>query len=98
MIKLHRAPRSGPVGVCILLALAAALAGAPAARASDTDDARAFYARAQELVARGRYVDAVAEYQRGYALTREPRFLLAMAGAYRTSGDLPRSRDYYRRF
>ena len=98
MITPHRAQRSVPLAAAILLALAAALAGAPPARASDADDARAFYARAQELVARGRYLDAVAEYQRGYALTREPRFLLAMAGAYRTSGDLPRARDYYRRF
>jgi tetratricopeptide (TPR) repeat protein len=85
------------LSISVLLALATTLAAAPG-RASDADDAHAFYAHAQELSARGRYLDAVAEYQRGYALTREPRFLLAMAGAYRISGDLPRARDYYRRF
>jgi hypothetical protein len=71
---------------------------APARAASDQEEAAGFFARGQRAFAGGHYPDAVSEYQRGYALTHQPRFLLGMAQAYETLGDLPRAREYYRRF
>jgi hypothetical protein len=83
-----------------LLALAALVLAAPsrARAASDEEEARGFYADGQRAFAAGHYGEAVNAYQRGYALVREPRFLYGMAHAYETLGDLPRAREYYRRF
>ena len=85
------------VSFLVLAALALAVP-ARAHAASDEDEARGFYTDGQRAFAAGHYGEAVNAYQRGYALVREPRFLLGMAQAYETLGDLPRAREYYRRF
>jgi tetratricopeptide (TPR) repeat protein len=85
------------VSFLVLAALALAVP-ARAHAASDEEEARGFYADGQRAFAAGHYGEAVNDYQRGYALVREPRFLFGMAHAYETLGDLPRAREYYRRF
>jgi hypothetical protein len=83
------------------IATAAAVMVAPAragAASPDQEDANEHFARGRRDYDGGRYSDAANEYQRGYALVGEPRFLLGIARSYETLGDRPRARDYYRRF
>jgi hypothetical protein len=75
-------------------ALPAARAGAP----EGTAEAGGFLDAGDRDLAAGRYLDAVSQYQRGYATSNQPRFLLRIAESYKTLGDLPRARDYYRRY
>jgi tetratricopeptide (TPR) repeat protein len=84
--------------IVVMVALALATPARALAASSDEEEARGFYAEGQRAFAGGHYGEAVNAYQRGYALVREPRFLYGMAQAYETLGDLPRAREYYRRF
>jgi tetratricopeptide (TPR) repeat protein len=46
----------------------------------------------------GRYDEAIAEYQAGYALVPHPEILFNLAQAHRLKGDAPRALAYYRRY
>lgn len=71
------------------------------ARAQSADDearARARYLSGRQLYEVGRYDEAIRDFSAGYDLSKKPRFLYNLALCYRKLGDLPRTRDYLRRF
>jgi tetratricopeptide (TPR) repeat protein len=74
----------------ILVALALALVvRAPAAMAAPSQEelARSHYVAGEEEYARGRWQEALHEFQLGYALSPRPEFLINFAQAYRKLGD-----------
>jgi tetratricopeptide (TPR) repeat protein len=74
----------------ILVALALALvARAPAASAAPSQEelARSHYHAGEEEYARGRWREALHEFQLGYALSPRPEFLINFAQVYRKLGD-----------
>jgi tetratricopeptide (TPR) repeat protein len=86
--------------VCQLLLVVAVLSPATVhAQANDeVDKARARYEQGRALYQIGRYDDAIREFNAGWDLSQKPRFLYNLALCYRKLGDLPKTRDYLRRY
>jgi tetratricopeptide (TPR) repeat protein len=72
-----------------LMLILLVLAAATAARAtpSQEDLARSHFVAGEEEYARGRWKDALHEFQLGYALSPRPEFLINFAQVYRKLGD-----------
>lgn len=71
------------------------------ARAADTDSertARQHFRQGETHYAAGRYADALAAYQAGYAVEPLPGFLVNIAQCQRRLGDLERARASYGKF
>jgi tetratricopeptide (TPR) repeat protein len=79
------------------LVLAAALALAPSG-VLQNEEAKAAFARAQQMFDAGDYAAAVPELKAAYALEPNPLLLYAWAQAERLSGNCPRAVVLYRRF
>ncbi|MDB4967390.1 MAG: hypothetical protein JWN44_3079 [Myxococcales bacterium] len=79
----------------ILLALAAVAHAAPP---SQEDLARSHYVAGEEEYARGRWKEALHEFQIGYALSPRPEFLINFAQVYRKLGDYDRAIDECERY
>jgi tetratricopeptide (TPR) repeat protein len=71
---------------------------APTRSVAQSDAARVRAEAGRRLYELGRYVDAIREFESGYALDPRPGFLVNIGQAYRQLGDLEDARDYYRRF
>ena len=78
-----------------LLLLAGALAQAQPRAAAE---AKQRFAHGQELVAAGRFADALGEFERGYQLSHRPLFLFNIAECARQGGDPLRARESYARY
>jgi Tfp pilus assembly protein PilF len=99
--------RSGSLrgAVCLASVLAgASLAASAQARDGGKPDAKA-EARAREEIQKGgaalragRYDEAMAAFEAGYAAVPLPGFILNMGHVQRQAGNLERARDYYRRY
>lgn len=73
----------------------------PGHRAEDPKAEAQAKAHAQKAVAAlnaGRYDEATAEFQAGYAIVPLPAFILNMGHAQRQAGNLTRARDFYQRY
>lgn len=74
------------------VALIAILFAAPAGAAPSQESlARIHYAAGEQEYARGRWREALREFQIGYDLSPRPEFLLNFAQVYRKLGDYPRA-------
>jgi tetratricopeptide (TPR) repeat protein len=71
-----------------------ALAQVPSA----ADQARAHFQAGEALYRIGEYVEAVREFEIGYALSRNPRFLLDVAQAQRKLKRPEKAREAFRKF
>ncbi|HEX9103874.1 MAG TPA: hypothetical protein VF997_16800 [Polyangia bacterium] len=72
-----------------LIVLLLALAAATSARATPSQEelARSHFVAGEEEYARGRWHEALHEFQLGYALSPRPEFLINFAQVYRRLGD-----------
>jgi hypothetical protein len=77
--------------VRIILALVLAVGVAAAAPPSQEELARSHFVAGQQEYARGRWGEALHEFQLGYALSPRPEFLINFAQAYRKLGDYERA-------
>jgi hypothetical protein len=68
------------------LVLAALLGSASARAAERSSEARRLYAEGKAQYAQGHYVDALALFERSYALSESPALLFNMAQAHRLAG------------
>jgi tetratricopeptide (TPR) repeat protein len=71
---------------------------APPAAEDPREVAKQHYQRGKTLQAAASYVEAIAEYEQGFALVPTPEFLFNIAQCYRLSGDKRHAVDYYRRY
>jgi tetratricopeptide (TPR) repeat protein len=72
--------------------------GNAAADAGQRQRAREHYRRGDEQFRAGRFDEAYAEWEAGYALSGRPLFLVNMAHAQRRRGDLGRARELYQQY
>src|SRR4051812_37399458 len=71
----------------------------PAAAHSDAErEARAHYAQGQAAFNAGRYDQAVAEFEAGFAALPRPGFLLNIGHSERRRGNLRKARAAYKKF
>ena len=68
------------------LVFAAFLCSASARAAEQSSEARRLYAEGKAQYAQGHYVDAIALFERSYALSESPALLFNMAQAHRLAG------------
>src|SRR6188768_4464339 len=68
------------------LVLAAVLGSAPARAAEQGSEARRLYAEGKAQYAQGHYTDAIALFERSYALSESSALLFNMAQAHRLAG------------
>jgi hypothetical protein len=71
----------------LVLVLAAAASSAARAAPSQEELARSHFVAGEEEYARGRWQEALHEFQLGYALSPRPEFLINFAQVYRKLGD-----------
>ena len=79
----------------------AAVAAAPSSASagdSSKDRARQHYRKATQLYDIGRWDEAIAEYEKAYALHEDPSLLFNMAQTCRRKGDLKRALDLYKNY
>jgi hypothetical protein len=79
----------------------AAVAAAPSSASagdSSKDRARQHYKKATQLYDIGRWDEAIAEYEKAYALHEDPSLLFNMAQTCRRKGDLKRALDLYKNY
>lgn len=81
--------------IVLVLALAAPLAHAAP---SQEELARSHFVAGEEEYARGRWQDALHEFQLGYALSPRPEFLINFAQVYRKLGDYEAAERECRRY
>jgi len=79
---------------CLLFAAKGRAAPSPEA---EREARRAFQAAEADFKA-GRFTDALASYQSGYAQAPLPGFLINIAQCYRRLGDLPKAKATYQKF
>jgi tetratricopeptide (TPR) repeat protein len=93
--------RRAALSVVVALALIVSPLGAPAARAAPNAAAREahrYFDEAELSYRAGRYAEALAKYQAGYAAVPLPGFLVNIAQCQRRLGDLKTARATYREF
>jgi len=85
---------------CALLRGSLAAADPTAARPSAEEEARAIYRRGVLAYERGDYDEAIAAFDRAYALTPAPKLLFNLAQSYRRKGPATcaRAQEYYERY
>jgi hypothetical protein len=79
----------------------AAVAAAPSSASagdSSKDRARQHYRKATQFYDIGRWDEAIAEYEKAYALHEDPSLLFNMAQTCRRKGDLKRALDLYKNY
>src|SRR5262245_35499185 len=83
------------LGLCIAL-----VAGTlPVAWAqSNEDEAKAHYKNGEQFYLRGRYQEAIDEFQQAYKLSKAPALLYNISQAYERLGDLPKARGYLKQY
>jgi len=82
----------------LLWAAVAAAPSAVSAGDSSKDRARQHYRKATQLYEIGRWDEAIAEYEKAYALREDPSLLFNMAQTCRRKGDLKRALDLYKNY
>jgi tetratricopeptide (TPR) repeat protein len=100
-MRSHRASTIGWAIACalaVLLRSAAPSAADPRPPPAMSAAARSRLEAGMALFERGRYAEAVAEFDAGYAIEAHPDFLYARAQALRLSNDCARAIDSYQRF
>ena len=93
--------RRAALSAVVALALVVSSIGAPAARAAPNAaarEARRHFDDAELSYRAGRYAEALAKYQAGYAAVPLPGFLVNIAQCQRRLGDLKTARATYREF
>ena len=93
--------RRAALSALVALALVVSPLGAPAARAAPNAaerEARHHFDDAELSYRAGRYAEALAKYQAGYAAVPLPGFLVNIAQCQRRLGDLKTARATYREF
>jgi tetratricopeptide (TPR) repeat protein len=75
----------------------AVIGGAPVARAQPTP-AKIHYEAGAQHYARGRYVEAIREFEEAYRLSSAAALLYNISQAYERLGDLVRAREYLQRY
>jgi hypothetical protein len=83
--------------VAVTLAVATVAAAAPA-RDGLGAEAKAHFSRGQKLVEAKHYLEAYAEFEAGYVLTKRPAFLFNMGESARLGGDTRKAREAYQRY
>ena len=90
------AAQAAPAGMPgALTPAAAAQAPSQAETAKLVEQARAHFDAGNQHYAAGRYLEAIREFQAGYALVPRPNFLVNLGQAYRKLGDLNRAKESY---
>ncbi len=86
--------------VCALLILAASTGAvrADGPSAQDENEGRRQYKIGDQLMGKGKYAEAAAAFESGYAASPRAGFLLNIANCHRRLGDLSKARQYYWRF
>lgn len=84
--------------LAVALAVAAPLAGAHAQTASETAAARRLFRQGLAAARGGEWAEAVASFERSYAIAPRPNTLLNLAGAQAQTGALVAATESYRRF
>jgi tetratricopeptide (TPR) repeat protein len=79
----------------VVLGLLAGLLAAGAARADDEAEGRGRFKRGQELYNDGRFLEAAAEFEAGFAAAPRPLFLLNIGHSYRRAGELRKAKRAY---
>jgi hypothetical protein len=82
----------------LLWAAVAATPSSVSAGDSSKDRARQHYKKATQLYDIGRWDEAIAEYEKAYALREDPSLLFNMAQTCRRKGDLKRALDLYKNY
>ena len=93
--------RRASLSIVVALAVVVTSLGAPAALAAPSAaerEGRRHFDEAEVAYRAGRYADALAKYQAGYAATPLPGFLVNIAQCQRRLGDLKTARATYREF
>jgi len=90
-------PRFATAALLLALALCAP-ASAFAQSKADIKAAKAAYARGEKHFAAGRYESSLAEFQKGYELSKKELFLLNIAYAHEKLGHLQEALDHYERY
>src|SRR5215470_10035264 len=80
------------------LAAAALLLVAGGAAAQPAPAAEIHSRAGKELFEKGRYADAVAEYEAAYRLTHSAKYLYNIARSYHLQGDKAKALEHYRRY
>jgi tetratricopeptide (TPR) repeat protein len=80
------------------VAAAAAAGGKAAADRQAVERARQHIVKGEAAFRAGRYPEAMAEFEAGHRLVPRPGFLLNMGHVQRRMGNLPRARDFFRRY
>jgi tetratricopeptide (TPR) repeat protein len=89
--------RLTPILVAATLFVAASAAPA-VAQTDPTETAKIHYAAGEQHYLRGRYEEAIAEFEEAYRLTSAPALLFNISQAYEKLGDLPQARAYLARY
>ena len=89
------AAQAAPAGTPGVLTPAAAQTPAQSETARLVEQARAHVEAGNQHYAAGRYLEAIREFQAGYALVPRPNFLVNLGQAYRKLGDLNRAKESY---
>jgi hypothetical protein len=71
---------------------------APAFAADTEAEAKAHWASGQSLAASGQYIEALAQFSAGYALSKKPLFLFNIAECARQAGDRQQAIQNYEQF
>ena len=82
----------------LLWTVVAAAPSSASAGDSSKDRARQHYRKATQLYDIGRWDEAIAEYEKAYALHEDPSLLFNMAQTCRRKGDLKRALDLYKNY
>ena len=82
----------------LLWTVVAAAPSSASAGDSSKDRARQHYKKATQLYDIGRWDEAIAEYEKAYALHEDPSLLFNMAQTCRRKGDLKRALDLYKNY
>ena len=82
----------------VVLLLGAVPAHAAPPENQDIDAAKVHFQAADAYFQRGRYQQAIPEFEEAYRLSQLPEILYDISKCYEALGDLPQARDYLKRF
>lgn len=84
--------------VTLAILLTPTVVHAAASEREPEQEARAYFDKGQQLVGKGKHLEALAAFSAGYELSHRAAFLFNMGECARLTGDVPRARELYRRY